>query len=172
KAANQLDIAVEGYDGRAVAAPVKNRIEHRAQTADSREFGRRGTSQLNSHDQRHRRRLGRVVQSNRLLDTVILNQEVAGFQTIDDRAALVFHQRRNQYHGGLRAKRRLLGSWRGVLRYRATQDSGKDRKRYPCSGEQDLHMKGTLLRHFLVQKKYLPRRNNELAYGRPRARRG
>jgi hypothetical protein len=77
---------------------------------------------LNSHDQRHRRRLGRVVQSNRLLDAIILDEEVAGFETIDDRAALVFHQRRNQYHGGLRAKRRLLGSWRGILRYRATQD--------------------------------------------------
>jgi hypothetical protein len=75
----------------------------------SGEFGVGAASALQGDDQRDGLALWGVVETCRLLDSVVFHDEVFGLQSVDDSALLVFDQGGNDDDVGLRTESCILG---------------------------------------------------------------
>src|SRR5208337_3910117 len=89
--------------------------------------------------QRNRLALRRFIKPHRLLNSVVLDDEVLGFEPVHDSAPLVFHQCRNQHHVGLGTENGFLRGSAGKQRQEHKERCRAPQTSPPCGCRPVLH---------------------------------
>ncbi len=89
-------MAVEFHDRSPGCAPGKERVEHALEPLHPWEFKEGTAPALDRDNERYWLAFGRFIEANRLLHSVVFDDEVLPLQSIDDGALLIFNQRGNE----------------------------------------------------------------------------
>ncbi len=105
---NQIQFAIEQEQSRFAPWPVQDWVKYGRQPRHPAEFSLSAAPDLDRNHERDRVCLRCLVQMNRLLDAIILDDEVLRLQSVDSVPGSISHQRRHRHQGTLRPKTRLL----------------------------------------------------------------
>ena len=105
----QVQPAIEGEDRNLGVGLVKNRGQHGTKTLNPAELTPRSPPRLDGYHKRKRLSFSRFIQLQLLPNSIVLNNEVPGMQSVNRMSTNVPHQGGHNYNIGLTAEGWFLG---------------------------------------------------------------